>query len=143
MRQLTSSALVKPAIVTADLAAGAANGPGVDCLGFTRAVLIVNVGTVTGDHNVTVKVQESSDDGSTDTYADVTGATTGAVTTANDAGLAKFIEVDLSRRERYLRAVATVAGTSTPKALTSAVWVLFRSSVVNLPPDQDVDTVLV
>ena len=143
MRQLTSSALLKPAIVTAELASGATDGPGVDCLGFERATLIVNVGTVTGDHSVTVKVQESSDDGDADAYADVTDATTGAVTTSNDAGLAKAIEINLSKRERYLRAVGTVAGTSTPVALTSAVWVLHRSTTTNLPADQDADVVLI
>lgn len=143
MRQLSSSALIKPALNTAQLAAGATNGPGVDCRGFTRATLLINVGTLAGDHNVTVKVQESGDDGAVDAYADVASATTGAVSTANDAGLAKIIEVDLSGRERYLRAVGTVAGTSTPVALTSAVWVLHRSSTTNLPPTQDVAIVRV
>lgn len=136
MRQLTSSALLKPAIVTADLAAGATNGPGVDCRGFTRATLLVTVGALTGDHNVTVKLQQSSDDGAVDTYADVTNATTGAIAAAGDEAT-YAIEVDLSKRERYLRAVATVAGTSTPKALTSAVLVLHRSTTTNLPPAQD------
>jgi hypothetical protein len=136
MRQLTSSALIKPALVTAQLAAGATNGPGVDCRGFTRATLLVTVGALAGDHNVTVKLQQSSDDGGSDAYADVASATTGAIAAAGDEAT-YAIEVDLSKRERYLRAVGTVAGTSTPVALTSAVFVLHRSTTTNLPPTQD------
>lgn len=142
MRQLTSNALLKPGLVTAQLAAGATNGPGVDCRGYDRATLLVTVGALAGDHNVTVKAQESSDDAATDAYADVTGATTGAVAAAGDEAT-YAIEVDLTRRERYLRAVGTVAGTSTPVALTSAVWVLHRNSPANLPPTQDKTPVLV
>jgi hypothetical protein len=136
MRQLTSSALVKPTLVPASLAAGATNGVGVDCRGYGRATLLVSVGELAGDHNVTVKLQQSSDDAATDAYTDVTSATTGAIAAAGDAAV-YAIEVDLSKRERYLRAVGTVAGTSTPVALTSAVLILHRPGTSNLPPTQD------
>lgn len=142
MRQLTSSALVKPAIVTAQLAAGATNGPGVDCLGFTRATLLVSVGALAGDHNVTVKLQQSSDNGAGDAFADVASATTGAIAAAGDEAT-YAIEIDLSKRERYLRAVGTVAGTTTPVALTSAVLILHRPGASNLPPTQDKTVVVV
>lgn len=136
MRQLTSSALVKTALVPAELAAGATNGTGVDCRGFERATLLVTVGALAGDHNVTVKLQESSDNGSGDAFADVADATTGAVAAAGDEST-YAIEVNLSKRERYLRAVGTVAGTATPVALTSGVLILHRSTTTNLPATQD------
>lgn len=135
MRQLTSFALVKPAVVTASLGTGATNGPGVDCRGFERATLLVNVGVVPGDNTVTVKLQESSDNGAGDAFADVATATTGAIAAAG--GSATYaIEVNLSKRERYLRAVATGAGT-TPAVPTSAVLVLHRSTTANMPATQD------
>lgn len=141
MRQLTSSALDKIAIVPATLGAGATNGPGVDCRGYGRANLKVLVGVVPGDNTVTVKLQQSSDNGAGDAYTDVAGATTAAIAAAGGSAVYN-IEVDLSKRERWLRAVATTAGTG-PAVPTSAVIILHRPGSANLPPTQDKTVVTV
>lgn len=135
MRQLSDSVLVKRALATQALTA-TANGAGVDCRGFDRACLVVNVGTAGGTSpTLDVKLQESSDDGAVDTYADVASATFTQVTTANDVA-AFLADIDLTKRERYLRAVFTVGGTS-PSIPTSAEFLLFRSTTANLPVAQD------
>jgi len=65
---------------------------------------IVNVGNVdTGSTKyVIVLLQESSDDGDTDSYADISLATTPSVLLAGDDEV-YLIELNLSERERYIR----------------------------------------
>jgi hypothetical protein len=80
-----------------------------------------------GDETVLLKVQESSDDGSSDAYADVSGgatATLGNVTPNSTSGNIYMVEIDLTKRKRYLRAATTAAGT-TPSDACSAHFVLF------------------
>jgi hypothetical protein len=83
----------------------AANGAGVDFGASTSfgLQLYVHLFDFTGT-SVTVKVQESSDDAAADAYADVTGATSGALTAvgAVRAQTARNLTV-----ERYLRVVTT------------------------------------
>ena len=99
------------------LAVGTDNSTGVDCRGFRRALVIVNAGTATsgsaGSGSLAVTVQESSDDGSSDAYAAITGAAFAAITTANDEAI--YIgSIDLTKRERYIRCshVMTVGAAS-------------------------------
>ena len=75
-------ALTRSAVYTSSTAV---NGNGVNTTGFTHATAIVAIGTVTGvgSSTRTFKVQESNDDGSTDAYADITGATTTALSMAD------------------------------------------------------------
>ncbi len=131
----SDSVLTKQALAPQDIGTGATvNGTGVDCLGHEVAVLEVNAGAIDSGANksVTVKLQESSDDGDSDAYADVTDATTGAID--NDGQNEPYlIEVNLSERERYLRAVAT--GGSADGGLVGAVLNLYRSR--HNPPTQD------
>jgi hypothetical protein len=118
----------------------AADGLGVDCRGFSRALMVIHQGAhdiTTGDEAVTYKVQESSDDASADAYADVTGATqTISVTEVPNAtaGETWVIDIDLDGRERYLRAVATPTGT-TPIDVAGVVFYLFNPALG--PPEQE------
>ena len=76
---------------------------GVDCLGYRYARVKLICGTATATGTIAAaNIQESSDDGSTDAYADVSGADFDAITTANDNTI-HHIDVDLTKRERYLR----------------------------------------
>src|SRR5690606_22628196 len=54
--------------------------------------------------DVTIKVQSSSDDGDGDAFADVTGATTGALTAVGGRRVATANNLSI---ERYLRVVTT------------------------------------
>lgn len=91
------------------------NGSSVDCRHFDGgyAVIVVSTGTLVGSgHTVSVKIQESSDDGSSDAFADVSGTTFDDITASND--VATYVgSIRLRGRERYLRAVATTTGTVT------------------------------
>jgi hypothetical protein len=95
-----------------------ANGAGVDCRGFEDALVVLNVGAhdhTTGDETLDVKLQESSDNGSSDAFADVAGAAfvqIAAQTIDATKGNSYVLNVKLSKRKRYLRAVGTAAGTT-------------------------------
>ncbi len=95
----------------------ARNGSGVDTMGFADARAVCHVGAATGtpdSYTVTWKIQESSDNGSSDAFADVSGLT--AVCDADN----ELVTIDIPNvgtvRERYLRVVGTPAftGGSTP-----------------------------
>jgi len=101
------------------------NGAGVDCQGTEGLLAIVNIGAIVDSSNITltVKLQQSSDDGDSDAYADITDATTDAI--ANDGQNEVYlIELNMSERERYIRAVVT--GGSSGGGLVGCVLELFR-----------------
>jgi len=109
---LSDTQLVKQSIAPQSISSGASvDGTGVDCLGYETLLVDIEIGLATTG-NVTVKLQESSDNGSSDAYADITSATTGAISDTGD-NEPYLIDVNLSERERYIRAVATVAGGGT------------------------------
>lgn len=129
---LAEDVLVRQDIDPQEIASGASvNGGGQDAQGYETLMAIINVGTATTG-NVTVKLQESSDDGSTDAYADITSATTPAVGPTTDEE-PYLIELNLSERERYIRAVATVAGGGA--VLVGVAFALGRAR--HRPPSQD------
>jgi len=107
----------------------ATNGNRIDCLGYETLLVIVEMGNM-GTSTDTVKLQESSDDGDADTYADITDATVSADEDGENEPY--LIEVNLSERERYIRAVAseTVAD-----GLLGVTFVLMNGR--HLPPTQD------
>src|SRR5947209_8640520 len=131
--------LGKPSLAPAARTA-AANGGGVDCRGFEDALVVLHVGAhdhTTGDETLDVKMQESSDNGSSDAFADVAGAAFAQIAgQAIDAtkGNTYLLNVKLSKRKRYLRAVGTAAGT-TPSTVYSVQIVLLNAR--NSPVAQD------
>jgi hypothetical protein len=138
MNEHTLSDHVKVATTLApqDLSGAAATkaGDGVDCQGFEGAVLAIEIGAITdaANNSITVKVQESSDNGVSDSYADVSGAATSAILNAGQNEV-YLIELNLSERERYLRAYATAG--SADGGLLSATFLLFRGR--HGPPTQE------
>jgi len=137
--------LVKPSLDPESRTASA-QGLGVDCQGFEEALMIFHLGAhdrTTGDETIEFKVQESSDNGGSDAFADVAGATTGAlgnVVPNATSGSVYMIHLNLNKRERYLRA-ATVAAGTTPIDLCSAQILLFNPR--NAAPSQDNSVVVV
>ena len=122
--------LVKPTLDPESRTASG-NGRGVDCRGFSRAMAICHLGAhdrTTADETINFTVEESGDDGAGDAYVAVTGAATGvigAVTPNATSGDIWLIDIDLTKRERWLRGVVTLAGTS-PIDLCSMAFVLFN-----------------
>ena len=92
-----------------DYGAVTTDGTGIDTRGYHQALVVLNVGTVTT--SLDVKVQQSSDDGSSDAYADISGAAFTQVTTANDVTV-YVARVNLDATERYIRVVGTGVGAS-------------------------------
>jgi hypothetical protein len=140
MSKITSdSVLVKQSLAPQAVTIGATvNGTGIDCAGYETLIVAVEAGAIadTTNFSVTVKLQESSDDANADPYADITSATTGAIAHAG-ADETYMFDVDLSERERYIRAVAT--GGAAGGGLVSATFIL--SGGRHQPPTQ-VNTVV-
>ena len=89
---------------------------GVDLANYEGGMVVCAIGTVTSTGTVTMKLQQSSDDGATDTYADVKGS---SVTVTN--GSNKYLVVDLgSVSERYIRAIVTRATANSILGSTTA-----------------------
>lgn len=78
-------------------------GPEVTCLEAIGA----NPGN---DTTIDTKLQSSTDDGSTDTYADISGATFTQV--AGDTTNQVTCKTFYNRAERYVRAYVTISGSS-------------------------------
>jgi hypothetical protein len=109
---------IKPQTATAT-----ANGSGID-LNETDGLAfgMINVGTVSGTApTCDVKVQESSDNSS---FTDISGATFTQVTASNKTQLITF-----KRTKRYVRLVATIAGTSPSFAIAGQVFA-FKKNVL-------------
>ena len=70
------------------------------------------------------KIQESDDDGSTDAYADITGATLSAISATKDNKLYQISIPIHGGRKRYLKAVAT-AGDGAAGTYIAATCELF------------------
>lgn len=91
------------AINTASLSAGANNGGWIDTRNFQGDLAFtVQLGAVTG--SVIVKIQDATDSGGTGA-ADITGATTASLSTANTA---TNLVLPCSKSRGWVRAVATV-----------------------------------
>ena len=94
---------VRSVLVPASYGAAAeAFTSGIDCQGYDELLLVFHIGTATATGDLTLQVEESSDDGVADTYADVTGAAVSEITVSND-NTVYVARVDLTKRERYLR----------------------------------------
>jgi len=113
-----------------DSTGAANNGAGIDTLAhanFGEVLTLITVGSASGtpdSFSVAAKIQQSSDDGSGDAYADVSGLTMTAITTNNGVGEIHFDKGELT--ERYFRVVVTptFAGGTSPKIELSATHTL-------------------
>lgn len=89
-----------------------ANGSGVSVANYVGTAAFVLQSSAGGGTSPTldVKLQQSSDDGGSDAYADISGATFTQLTDAADT--TEAIYVDLDGSEQYIRCVFTIGGTS-------------------------------
>lgn len=106
-----------------DTAPTSTDNIGVDTRGWRFARFDIISGALTGGTSWTATLQQSSDNGSTDTYANVesTPATTVATFTASDDGEVHSLIVDLHAAglERYLKLAWAKSGTFTASALAA------------------------
>lgn len=99
-----------------------ANGTGVDLQGAADVLVVLNNGTTSGTTpTLDVKIQDSADNS---TFADVTGLTFTQVTAALTNPVA--LQVDPRAVRRYIRAVATIAGTTPSFACAVYVHIINR-----------------
>jgi len=110
-----------PAVRTAS-----GNGTGISTLGFTNLLAILNVGTVTGGaQTLDVTLEEAAT--LNGQYTAITGAAFTQVTaTPSPATAAPKVNVNLMGRSAFIRAVATITG-STPSLPSAVTFVLTPS----------------
>lgn len=81
------------------------NGSGVDIAGFDGVLFIAAVGTLTANQVTALKAEQSSDNGSSDAWAEIAGSATAALDDDDDNAL---VVLDVFRpAERYVRPVVT------------------------------------
>jgi hypothetical protein len=109
-------------------------GSGVDCEGWEGLLAICEFGAIVDTANISLNaiLQESSDDGSADAYADIANAATGVKLNAGENEV-YLIELNLSEIERYVR--VTIDGGSAGGGLVEITFVLFRGR--RGPPTQE------
>lgn len=100
---------VKLIVVQAQLADGQTdpNSTAVDMSGFDGVMFVVLCGTITGSGTVEVHAQQSSDNGSADAFADISGATKTA-TSSTKSDLLLVLDI-YQPAERYVRYAMTRA----------------------------------
>lgn len=92
------------------------NGSSVDTQGYNDAMLVAHVGgtldDTDNDETYEIKIQESSDDGSSDAWSDTGDSVT--FTRGTDTNTIKTLRLDQPnvKYERYLRAVLVTGGTT-------------------------------
>lgn len=95
-----------------------------DTKGFRFAKVTVKSGTLTGGTSWAWKVQQSSDNASSDAFADIeavlTAKTSGTFLAANDQAT-HIIIIDLTAVERYLKLAWTKTGTFTVSQLSASI----------------------
>lgn len=82
------------------------NSASVDCLGYQRA-LFINLGTTGVSSTLDALVQEASDNA---TFANVASSNAAEIVQSTTNGIS-IIDVDLTKRQRYLRIAHTDVGT--------------------------------
>jgi hypothetical protein len=100
------------------------NLPSIDTRGFTGVMIIALLGALTATQTTSLKAQGSSDDGSTDAYADLAGSSTG---NAADGDAGKCLVLDIYKpKERYVKPVL-VRGTANA-VVTSIIAILYNAA---------------
>jgi hypothetical protein len=127
--------LVKRSFVLA-ITAAATNGTGIDTLGYSRALAIFTAAPSGAGTTSDCKLQDSADNSA---YADVASATFAQATTAGGT-VTGTMNIDLTKRNRYLRLVHTGAGGS---AAGQAAGHILLFNPLQAAPAQDVAAVSV
>jgi hypothetical protein len=107
----------------------------IDMKGFDSCQFVVFFGAITANAVTSVKAQQSSDDGSSDAYADLAGT---SITVADDDDNQTVI-LDIDKpRERYLKCVVSRA---TQNAVVDGIFAI-QYNAVEQPVTHDAATVV-
>jgi len=119
------------AVTTTNGAAGTSTitSAAVDMNGFRDCCFIVPMGTITAGAVTSIKVQQSSDDGATDTYDDLTGSNQTIADTDDDKVF--YVQIG-SPQKRYLKLIVSRA---TQNAVVGSVLAIL-SNAWNRPVTQ-------
>jgi hypothetical protein len=128
----TDSILAKHSFILA-ITAASVNGTVIDTLGYEKALAIFDSAPSGGGTTSDCKLQEGDQANGSDA-ADVATATFAQVTTAGGQKI-ETMNINLSKRKRYLRLVHTGAGGA---AAGQAVGVILLFNPRNAAPTQDV-----
>jgi hypothetical protein len=120
---------VNQAINPQVVSVGAFSGSSVDCSGFSRAMIIVNVGDISTGGGIDAEIKESATAGGT--YTAITGATMTELTDTTGDNKCVIFDVPVNADKRFI-AVHGTAGTATVYAAGTAI--LYAG--VNRPPTQ-------
>lgn len=113
-------------LMTASSITASGNGSGVDLREYEGDIaVLLDVSAPASGTNPTmdVKIQHSSDDGSADAYADLSGA---SFTQVSSAASAQKLVINSDEAERYIRAVRTIGGTASPAYFMSIKGVALK-----------------
>lgn len=110
------------------------NGSSVDMAGYDSVTFVLALGAITATSVTSLKAQQSSDDGSTDTWADLEGT---AITFADDDDNQIAILEIRKPQERYIRPVVVRA---TANAVIDSC-VAMQNNATSEPVTQDATTV--
>lgn len=119
-------------------ASGGNTNGGIDTKGFRRLIVRLHAGAIAASSGIALKLQSSSDEGASDTYADITGAAIVALGDTDDNKCAT-IDLKLDGIERYVRAHLTPAGTGATVFCVSGVL----ADPIVKPVAQFIDAVVV
>jgi hypothetical protein len=112
-------------LLACDSRTASANGTGFDLEGSNgaegEAIIILSSDAASAGTNPTLDVKLQESDASGSGYTDISGATFTQVT---DAASSQKISINTNDVKRYLRAVGTIGGTSSP-AFTYAVELIY------------------
>lgn len=103
---------------------------GINTAGYNAVLFLVAVGAITSTGVPSIKVQQSSDDGSTDGYSDLEG-TAYSITDADDDGV---IAVEIIRPvKQYLKLILTRA---TANCVLDGIFAILSNPIGPLPITQ-------
>lgn len=134
MGRFSEDVKIVTAITTTNGAAGtsAINGAGCDTQGFDEGACVVTFGAIEANAVTSIKLQQSSDDGTSDGYSDVEGT---SQTVADDDDGQHFV-IDFKRpTKRYVRVVVSRA----TQAATVGAANYYLSGARNRPVTQPAD----
>lgn len=109
------------------LANSTQNGAGVDTQGFRRAAVVVDLFTgaaTTANFNV----QDSPDNS---TWTTVTGGTLGTAVVASTTDYVQVIDLDLAKRQRYVRVQVIGTGTAGNAVADVVLYEALNAAVAN------------
>jgi hypothetical protein len=117
MKKLSES--LKAVLGACGSAVATITGSGIDTKGYNAAMVVLTAGSFTSTGTLAAKIQHSDDDGSSDNYADISGAAFTSLTDSTDLSVqVGHLKLDGNNVKRYIRVVTVVGTAAAPHAVT-------------------------